>query len=120
MARTAASYIVGGTLAAAASLTLAVPPVLAADPAPVRGISAARAEPSAGTGVTFEILPASPTPPPTRQPPTSTPTAPLQPTPSHGGELPVTGSGGSALLLAALGAVLIFIGWFAARRRRPS
>ncbi|MFI6784122.1 hypothetical protein [Micromonospora sp. NPDC050276] len=29
MARTAANYIVGGTLAAAASLTLAVPPVLA-------------------------------------------------------------------------------------------
>ncbi|RQX11110.1 hypothetical protein DLJ58_09445 [Micromonospora arida] len=97
-------------------MALAVSPVLAADPASARGFAVVRAEPSAGTGVTFEILPASPTPPP----PTSTPTAPPQPTPSHGGELPVTGSGGSALLLAMLGAALIVAGWFAARRSRPS
>lgn len=118
MARTAANYLVGGALAAAASLTLAASPVLAAaDPAPARGFGAVRAEPSAG-GVTFEILPATPTP--TQPPPTSTPTAPPQPTPSHGGELPVTGSGGSALLLAMLGAALIVAGWFAVRRRRLS
>ncbi|WP_433264881.1 LPXTG cell wall anchor domain-containing protein [Micromonospora vinacea] len=116
MARTAANYLAGGALAAA-SLALAVSPVLPADPAAARGFSVARAEPSADTGVTFEILPASPTPPPTQPPPTSTPTAPPQPTPSHG-ELPVTGSGGSALLLAVLGAALIIVGWFAARRRR--
>lgn len=116
MARTAANYLVGGALAATASLALAVSPMLAAaDPASARGFSAARPEPSAGGGVTFEILPASPTQPP----PTSTPTAPPQPTPSHG-ELPVTGSGGSALLLAVLGAALIVVGWFAARRHRPS
>ncbi|MEU8258775.1 LPXTG cell wall anchor domain-containing protein [Micromonospora inaquosa] len=118
MARTAANYLVGGALAATASLTLAVSPVLAADPASVRGFSAVRPEPSAGGGVTFEILPASPTP--TQPPPTSTPTAPPQPTPSHGGELPVTGSGGPALLLAVLGAALVVIGWFAVRRRRSS
>ncbi|MEV1153890.1 LPXTG cell wall anchor domain-containing protein [Micromonospora chokoriensis] len=120
MARTAANYLVGGALAATASLALAVSLMLAADPVSARAFGAAGAEPSAGTGVTFEILPATPTPPPTQPPPTSPPTAPPQPTPSHGGELPVTGSGGSALPLAALGAVLIFIGWFAARRRRPS
>ncbi|GLZ61985.1 LPXTG cell wall anchor domain-containing protein [Micromonospora parva] len=126
MARTAANYLVGGAIAAAASLTLAVSPVLAAEPASVPGFSAARPEPSASGGVTLEILPASPTPqpPPTstptpQPPPTSTPTAPPQPTPSHG-ELPVTGSGGSALLLAVLGAALIVVGWVAARRRRPS
>jgi LPXTG-motif cell wall-anchored protein len=115
MTRTAANYLVGGVLAAAASLTLAMSPVLAADPASVRGFSAARAEPSADTGVTFEILPASPTPMPTAPTPT-----PPQPTPSHGGELPVTGPGGSALLLAALGAALILIGWLAARRKQAS
>ncbi|MCG5437375.1 LPXTG cell wall anchor domain-containing protein [Micromonospora foliorum] len=121
MARTAANYLVGGALAATASLALAVSPVLAAaDPASARGISAARAESSADTGVTFEIVPASPTPPPTQPPPTSTPTAPPQPPPSHGGELPVTGPGGSVLLLAVLGAALIVVGWFAAPRRRPS
>ncbi|MBG6069137.1 LPXTG cell wall anchor domain-containing protein [Micromonospora ureilytica] len=120
MARTAANYLVGGALAATASLALAVSPMLAtADPASARGFSAARPEPSAGGNVTFEILPASPTPPPTQPPPTSTPTAPPQPTPSHG-ELPVTGSGGSALLLAVLGAALIVVGWIALRRRRPS
>ena len=59
MGRTAASYLVGGALAATASLVLAVPPVLSADPASARGISAVRAEPSADTGVTFEILPAT-------------------------------------------------------------
>ncbi|MEW2141281.1 LPXTG cell wall anchor domain-containing protein [Micromonospora vinacea] len=119
MARTAANYLAGGALAAAAGLALAVTPMLAADSAAARGFSVARAEPSADTGVTFEILPASPTPPPTQPPPTSTPTAPPQPTPSHG-ELPVTGSGGSALLLAVLGTALVVVGWFAARRRRPS
>ncbi|MET8356775.1 hypothetical protein [Micromonospora sp. NPDC005171] len=46
MARTAANYLVGGALAATASLALAVSPVLAADPAAARGFSAARAEPS--------------------------------------------------------------------------
>jgi LPXTG-motif cell wall-anchored protein len=119
MARTAANCLVGGALAASASLALAVSPVLVADPASARAFGVVRAEPSADTGVTFEILPASPTPTPTQPPPTSTPTAPPQPTPSHG-ELPVTGSGGSALLLAMLGAALIVAGWFAARRRRPN
>ncbi len=122
MARTAANYLVGGALAATtASLALAVAPVLAPAPASARGFSVAPAEPSARGGVTFEILPASPTPTPTptQPPPTSTPTAPPQPTPSHG-ELPVTGPGGSALLLAALGVALMVVGWFAARRRRPS
>ncbi|MET8120163.1 LPXTG cell wall anchor domain-containing protein [Micromonospora sp. NPDC005189] len=54
--------------------------------------------------MTFEIVSASPTPP--------------TPTPSHGGQLPVTGSGRSALLLAGLGGALLFVGWLAARRRR--
>ncbi|MGC4836439.1 LPXTG cell wall anchor domain-containing protein [Micromonospora vinacea] len=119
MARTAANYLAGGALAAIASLALAVSPMLAAaDPASARGFGAVRPEPSAGGGVTFEILPATPTP--TQPPPTSTPTAPPQPTPSHGGELPVTGSGGSVLLIAMMGAALIVAGWFAARRHRPS
>lgn len=116
MGRTAASYLVGGALAATASLVLAVPPVLNADPASARGISAVRAEPSAGTGVTFEILPASPTP--TQPPPTPTPDPP-QPTPSHGGQLPVTGPGGSTLSLVGLGGALLLVGWLAVRRRRP-
>ncbi|MFJ2084205.1 LPXTG cell wall anchor domain-containing protein [Micromonospora chokoriensis] len=132
MGRTAANYVAGGALAAAASLALAVPPVLHADPASARGFGAARAAPSAGAGVTFEILPATPTPTPTQPgPPTPTPTqpgpptptqptpAPPQPTPSHGGQLPVTGSGGSTLLLTGLGATLLVVGWLAVRRRRP-
>ncbi|MET7819288.1 LPXTG cell wall anchor domain-containing protein [Micromonospora zamorensis] len=118
MGRTAASYLAGGALAATASLVLAVPPVLSADPASARGISAVRAEPSADTGVTFEILPATPTPTPTQPPPTPTPDPP-QPTPSHGGQLPVTGPGGSALLLVGLGGGLLLVGWLAVRRRRP-
>ncbi|MEU8328317.1 LPXTG cell wall anchor domain-containing protein [Micromonospora sp. NPDC048839] len=123
MGRTAANYLVGGALAAAASLALALPPVLNADPASARGFGAARVAPSADTGVTFEILPASPTPTPTQPPPpTPTPTqptpAPPQPTPSHGGRLPVTGSGGSTLLLTGLGVTLLIVGGFAARRRR--
>ncbi|MET8461528.1 LPXTG cell wall anchor domain-containing protein [Micromonospora zamorensis] len=120
MGRTAASYLVGGALAATASLVLAVPPVLSADPASARGISAVRAEPSADTGVTFEILPATPTPTPTptQPPPTPTPDPP-QPTPSHGGQLPVTGPGGSTLLLVGLGGGLLLVGWLAVRRRRP-
>lgn len=123
MGRTATSYVVSGALAATASLVLAVPPVLNAGPASARGISAVRAEPSADTGVTFEILPASPTPTPTQPgPPTPTPTqptpAPPQPTPSHGGQLPVTGSGGSTLLLTGLGVTLLIVGGLAARRRR--
>ncbi|MFG1916458.1 LPXTG cell wall anchor domain-containing protein [Micromonospora sp. NPDC048898] len=129
MGRTAANYLVGGALAAAASLALAVPPVLGADPASARGFAAVRAAPSAGTGVTFEILPASPTPTPTQPaPPTPTPTqpaptptqptpAPPQPTPSHG-QLPVTGSGGSTLLLVGLGVLLLIVGGLAARRWR--
>ncbi|MEU7754566.1 LPXTG cell wall anchor domain-containing protein [Micromonospora sp. NPDC049171] len=130
MGRTAANYLVGGALAAAASLALAVPPVLGADPASARGFAAVRAAPSADTGVTFEILPASPTPtqptPPTPTPtqpapPTPTPTqptpAPPQPTPSHG-QLPVTGSGGSTLLLVGLGVLLLIVGGLAARRWR--
>ncbi|MEU4551550.1 LPXTG cell wall anchor domain-containing protein [Micromonospora violae] len=120
MARTAASYLVGGALAATASLALAVPPMLGPASASARGFSVAPAEPSGRGGVTFEILPASPTPSPTQPPPTPTPTTPPQPTPSHGGELPVTGPGGSALLLAALGVALMAVGWFAVRRRRPS
>ncbi|WP_110563751.1 LPXTG cell wall anchor domain-containing protein [Micromonospora arborensis] len=132
MGRTAANYLVGGALAAA-SLALAVPPVLAADPASARGFSAVRAAPSADTGVTFEILPAPtltptqpapPTPTPTQPaPPTPTPTettpAPPQPSPSHGGELPVTGPGGSTLVLTGLGVTLLVVGGLAARRRRP-
>ncbi|MGC5289155.1 LPXTG cell wall anchor domain-containing protein [Micromonospora sp. DT231] len=135
MGRTAANYLVGGALAAAASLALAVPPVLDADPASARGFTAARVAPSADTGVTFEILPASPTPTPTQPapptptptqpaPPTPTPTqpappttAPPQPTPSHG-QLPVTGSGGSTLLLIGLGVILLIVGGLAASRRR--
>ncbi|MFF0150860.1 LPXTG cell wall anchor domain-containing protein [Micromonospora sp. NPDC005203] len=122
MGRTAANYLVGGALAAAASLALAVPPVLDADPASARGFTAARVAPSADTGVTFEILPASPTPTPTQPaPPTPTPTqptpAPPQPTPSHG-QLPVTGSGGSTLLLVGLGVLLLIVGGLAARRWR--
>ncbi|MDG4784211.1 LPXTG cell wall anchor domain-containing protein [Micromonospora sp. WMMD961] len=115
MGGTAASYLVGGALAATASLALAVPPVLSSEPASARAGSAARAEPSAGSGVTFEILPATPTPTPTPTPPTPTPTTP-QPTPSHGGQLPVTGSGGSTPLLVGLGATLLLVGFFAARR----
>ncbi|MGC5308608.1 LPXTG cell wall anchor domain-containing protein [Micromonospora zamorensis] len=115
MGRTAASYLVGGALAATASLVLAVPPVLSADPASARGNSAVRAEPSADSGVTFEILPATPTP--TQPPPTPTPDPP-QPSPSHGGQLPVTGSGGSTLLLVGLGGALLSVGWLAVRRRR--
>ncbi|MGC4811375.1 LPXTG cell wall anchor domain-containing protein [Micromonospora sp. DT228] len=126
MGRTAANYLVGGALAAAASLALAVPPVLDVDPASARGFTAARVAPSADTGVTFEILPASPTPTPTQPaPPTPTPTqpappttAPPQPTPSHGGHLPVTGSGGSTLLLLGLGVILLIVGGLAARRWR--
>ncbi|MET7960692.1 LPXTG cell wall anchor domain-containing protein [Micromonospora zamorensis] len=114
MGRTAASYLVGGALAATASLVLAAPPVLSADPASARGITAVRAEPSPDAGVTFEILPATPTQPP----PTPTPDPP-QPTPSHGGQLPVTGPGGSPLLLVGLGGALLFVGWLAVRRRRP-
>ncbi|MEU8284474.1 LPXTG cell wall anchor domain-containing protein [Micromonospora sp. NPDC048905] len=130
MGRTAANYLVGGALAAAASLALAVPPVLDADPASARGFAAVRVAPSADTGVTFEILPASPTPTPTQpasptptptQPATPTPTqptpAPPQPTPSHG-QLPVTGSGGSTLLLVGLGVLLLIVGGLAARRWR--
>ncbi|MGI5524300.1 LPXTG cell wall anchor domain-containing protein [Micromonospora sp. CA-259024] len=113
MGRTAASYLVGGVLAATASLALAVPPVLTADPASAHGSRAVQVEPSEGAGVAFEIVPASPTP----TPPTPTPTRPT-PTPSHGGQLPVTGSGGSTLLLAGLGAALLLVGWLAVRRRR--
>ncbi|MEU7585980.1 LPXTG cell wall anchor domain-containing protein [Micromonospora sp. NPDC049230] len=119
MGRTSANYLVGGALAAV-SLALAVPPVLDADPASARGSVGVRAAPSADTGVTFEILPASPTPtqpaPPTPTPTQPTP-APPQPTPSHG-ELPVTGSGGSTLLLIGLGVLLLIVGGLAARRWR--
>ncbi|MET7864020.1 LPXTG cell wall anchor domain-containing protein [Micromonospora taraxaci] len=119
MGRTAASYLVGGALAATASLALAAPPVLTAEPASARLGSAVRPEPSADNGVTFEILPATPTPTPTWTPPTPTPTTP-QPSPSHGGHLPVTGSGGSTLLLVGLGGTLLVVGWLAARRRRSA
>ncbi|MFG1881240.1 LPXTG cell wall anchor domain-containing protein [Micromonospora sp. NPDC049102] len=117
------NYLVGGALVAAASLALAGPPALNADAAWARGFGGVRVAPSADTGVTFEILPASPTPMPTQPPPpTPTPTqptsAPPQPTPSHGGRLPVTGSGGSTLLLAGLGVTLLVVGGFAARRRK--
>ncbi|MEU8211109.1 LPXTG cell wall anchor domain-containing protein [Micromonospora sp. NPDC049044] len=122
MGRAAANYLVGGALAAAASLALAVPQVLNADPAAAHAFGAVRVAPSADTGVTFEILPASPTPTPTQPPPTPTPTqptpAPPQPTPSHGGGLPVTGSGGSTLLLIGLGVTLLIVGGFATRRSR--
>lgn len=122
MGRTAVSYLVGGALAATASLVLAVPPVLNTEPAAARGLSAVRADPSADTGVTFEILPATPTPTPTltptQPPPTPTPDPP-QPSPSHGGQLPVTGSGGSTLLLVGLGGALLSVGWLVVRRRRP-
>ncbi|MEV7330738.1 LPXTG cell wall anchor domain-containing protein [Micromonospora sp. NPDC093244] len=115
MGATAARWLVGGMLAATASLVVTVPPTLVSDPARSAAYAAVRAEPSGDTSVTFEVVPASPTvtpPTPTRHPPT--------PTPSHGGQLPVTGPGGPVLLLAALGMTLLALGWLAARRRRPS
>ncbi|MFF5178786.1 LPXTG cell wall anchor domain-containing protein [Micromonospora sp. NPDC000316] len=115
MGRTAANYFVGSALAVTASLTLVASPVQTADSASARGLSAAGAERSTDDGVSFEIVPASPTPTPA--PPTPTPTPPT-PTPSHGGQLPVTGSGGSAPLLAGLGGALLLVGWLAARQRR--
>ncbi|MCX5067999.1 LPXTG cell wall anchor domain-containing protein [Micromonospora lupini] len=125
MGNRAARWWVGGVLAATTGLVITVPPTLASDRPSASAFAAVRAAPSDDTGVTFEVVPASPT----VTPPTPTPTAtatppptrhPLTPTPSHGGELPVTGSGGSVLLLVALGLTLLAVGWLAARRRRPS
>ncbi|MGC4877033.1 LPXTG cell wall anchor domain-containing protein [Micromonospora sp. DT43] len=119
MGNRAARWWVGGVLAATASLVITVPSALVSDETAASAFAAVRVAPSDDTGVTFEVVPASPTvTPPT---PTPTPTRhPHTPTPSHGGELPVTGSGGSVLLLVALGLTLLAVGWLAARRRRPS
>ncbi|MEU4336386.1 LPXTG cell wall anchor domain-containing protein [Micromonospora lupini] len=123
MGKRAARWWVGGVLAATTGLVITAPPTLASDRPSASAFAAVRAAPSDDTGVTFEVVPASPTvTPPTPTPtPTASPTRhPLTPTPSHGGELPVTGSGGSVLLLVALGLTLLAVGWLAARRRRPS
>ncbi|MEU5782426.1 LPXTG cell wall anchor domain-containing protein [Micromonospora lupini] len=129
MGNRAARWWVGGVLAATTGLVITVPPTLASDRPSASAFAAVRAAPSDDTGVTFEVVPASPTitpptptPTPTAAPtPTASPTRhPLTPTPSHGGELPVTGSGGSVLPLVALGLTLLAVGWLAARRRRPS
>ncbi|MEU4398059.1 LPXTG cell wall anchor domain-containing protein [Micromonospora orduensis] len=117
MGATTARWLVGGVLAATASLVLTMPPTSVADPH-ATAFAAVRAEPSDDTRVSFEVVPASPTatpsapPTPTRQPST--------PTPSHGGQLPVTGPSGSILPLAGLGMTLLALGWLAVRRRRPS
>ncbi|OZV79738.1 hypothetical protein CA850_16850 [Micromonospora echinospora] len=101
------SWPAGGVLVVAAALLLPAP----ADAA-VRAsvVSAVRAEPSAGTGVTFEVVPAQPT------------VAPTQPAPTQpGGALPVTGFGLSRwVALVTLGLALLVVGWWAARRRRPA
>ncbi|MEU7843115.1 LPXTG cell wall anchor domain-containing protein [Micromonospora sp. NPDC049114] len=121
MASRAARWWVGGVLAATAGLVITVPPALVSDGTSASAFAAVRVAPSDDTGVTFEVVPATPTATPTTPTPTPTPTRhPHPPTPSHGGELPVTGSGGSVLLLAALGLTLLAVGWLAARRRRPS
>ncbi|RLP85050.1 MULTISPECIES: LPXTG cell wall anchor domain-containing protein [unclassified Micromonospora] len=108
MGDTAAGWFAGGVLAFTAGLGLAMPP--APTTAPTIASAAVRAEPPGGTGVTFEVVPASPT---------TTPTPPT-PTPSHGGQLPVTGFNGSVPLLAGLGATLLILGWLVVRRRRPA
>ncbi|MEU4566413.1 hypothetical protein [Micromonospora sp. NPDC023956] len=104
----------GGVLVVAAALLLPAP----ADAA-VRTsvVSAVRAEPSAGTGVSFEVVPAQPTAAPTQPS-----VAPTQPAPGHpGGELPVTGSGpGREVGLLTLGLALLLVGWWAVRHRRPA
>ncbi|SCL14684.1 hypothetical protein [Micromonospora inyonensis] len=107
-------WLAGGVLVVAAALLLPAP----AD-ATVRAsvASTVRAEPSAGTGVTFEVVPAQPTVAPTQPS-----VAPTQPAPTHpGGGLPVTGSGlGRWVGLLALGLTLLVVGGWAARRRRPA
>ncbi|GAB3951492.1 LPXTG cell wall anchor domain-containing protein [Micromonospora vulcania] len=139
MGRTAVGWLVGGALAATASLAVAVPTVLApGDPVAVAAVLAA---PSGDTGVTFEVIPGTPTPTPTGEPtqpppsPTGEPTQPppsptydpTQPPPSPTydptqpppTELPVTGSGSStAGPVALLGMALILIGWMVVRRQR--
>lgn len=126
---TAASRLVGGVLATAASLAVAVLPSstveagaaeaalvpASAATAPRGDLTAVRGEPGDGGNVTFEVVPAQPTPSPTQPAP-----APTQPEPTRtGGELPVTGSGSSAVgPLALLGLALLVVGWALARRRR--
>ncbi|MEU7927276.1 LPXTG cell wall anchor domain-containing protein [Micromonospora sp. NPDC049801] len=116
MASRATRWLVGGVLAAATGLVSTVPSALLPGGPPAGAVAAVRVAPSDDTGVTFEVVPASPTITPTTPPPTRQPT----PTPSHGGNLPVTGPNGSILLLVAVGMTLVVIGWLAARRRRPS
>ncbi|MGV9216156.1 LPXTG cell wall anchor domain-containing protein [Micromonospora sp. RB23] len=117
-------------IAATAGLVITAP-MFASGHRPPNASAAVRAAPSEGTRVTFEVVPASPTATATPQPTPSTPQPtpstpqptrhPHKPTPSHGGKLPVTGSGGGSILfLLALGVALVAIGWLAARRRRPS
>ncbi|MEU6203942.1 LPXTG cell wall anchor domain-containing protein [Micromonospora musae] len=127
MRRTAAKRVVGAALVAAAGLVSAMTPafdpaaaspgVLAVAPVepPAAGgvLAVASAEPSTNGRVAFEVRPVSPQPTsPTPQP------APPTPQPTHGGQLPVTGGGGSVPLFAGLGAALLFLGWLATRRRR--
>ncbi|MEV6368595.1 LPXTG cell wall anchor domain-containing protein [Micromonospora musae] len=127
MRRKAARRLVGGALVAAAGLLSAVTPAFdpaAASPGvlavarvqpPAAGgaLAAGSAEPSPNGRVAFEVRPASP------QPTSSTPQpAPPTPQPTHGGQLPVTGGGGSVPLFAGLGVALLFLGWLATRRRR--
>ncbi|MGC4771574.1 LPXTG cell wall anchor domain-containing protein [Micromonospora sp. DT44] len=119
-------------IAVSAGLVIAVP-MLGSGELPATAFTAVRVAPSEGTRVTFEVVPtATPQPSPstpqpspsTPQPSPSTPQPtrhPHRPTPSHGGKLPVTGSGGgSVLFLLALGVTLVAIGWLVARRRRPN
>ncbi|MFD6567300.1 LPXTG cell wall anchor domain-containing protein [Micromonospora profundi] len=132
MSATATNWLVGGVLAASVGVALAAPPTFHATAtagsiatsgsilAAASAVAGVRAEPSAGDGVTFEIVPATPTPTPTPRPPTPTPTpTPDPPTPTRSPDpLPVTGSGGSVPLLVGLGVTLLFLGVLAARRQR--
>jgi hypothetical protein len=106
------SGLVGGVLAAAAGLALAVSPMLVPSAASPNAVAAVRA--SAGTDIAFEVLPASPTASPTGQP-TRQPTPPTpRPTGSH---LPVTsGDGGTGLWLAGLGGLFLLVGWLMVAR----
>ncbi|MDG9673373.1 hypothetical protein [Micromonospora sp. DH14] len=117
MVGTAIRWLVGGVLAAAVGLTTTALPALTPDPASAGVVATVRAEPPDGGEVTFEVIPAQPSPEPTQPTP-----APTQPAPTRtGGELPVTGSGSSTTgPLALLGLALLFVGWAMARRRRTA
>ncbi|MEH1165707.1 hypothetical protein V6V47_10010 [Micromonospora sp. CPCC 205539] len=133
MGRTAVNWLVGGAVAATAGLALAVPSVLTPAAGPASAVAGVRAAPSGDTGVTFEVLPGTPTPTPTptydpTQPPPSPTGDPTQPPPRPTydptqpppTELPVTGSGTSSTgPLALLGSALLLVGWMLVRRQRP-